>query len=92
MAELLDEPTDETKKQRRVRQPPPRRAVTEGLERLLDYAIVEGAELRLPLFVFLLRLARLALLEEEGVGPPGFCEQEGAGRPDNAFVTPHEDD
>jgi hypothetical protein len=92
MAELLDEATDEAKKRRRVRQSAPRRAVTEGLERLLDYAIVEGAELRLPLFVFLLRLARLALLEEEGVGPsPLLEEQEDARRPDNAFVTPHED-
>jgi hypothetical protein len=45
----------------------PYRPTTQGLERLLDYAIVEGAELRLPLFVFLLRLARMALLEEEGV-------------------------
>jgi len=42
------------------------RATTQGLIGLLDYAIVEGCELRRPLFVFLLRLARLALLEEEG--------------------------
>jgi hypothetical protein len=39
---------------------------TQGLTGLLDYAILEGSELRRPLFVFLLRLARLALLEEEG--------------------------
>lgn len=39
----------------------------QGLMGLLDYAIVEGSQLRRPLFVFLLRLARLALLEEEGV-------------------------
>jgi hypothetical protein len=38
----------------------------QGLTGLLDYAILEGTELRRPLFVFLLRLARLALLEEEG--------------------------
>ena len=31
---------------------------------MLDYAIVEGAQLRLPLFVCLLRLARMALREE----------------------------
>ncbi len=43
------------------------RATIVGLTNLLDYAIVEGSELRRPLFVFLLRLARLALLEEEGV-------------------------
>jgi hypothetical protein len=29
---------------------------------MLDYAIVEGAELRLPLFVLLLRTARLELM------------------------------
>jgi hypothetical protein len=39
----------------------------QGLMNLIDYAIVEGAELRRPLFVFLLRLARLALLEPEGL-------------------------
>jgi hypothetical protein len=38
---------------------------------LIDYAIVEGAELRRPLFVFLLRLARLALLEPEGLSLNG---------------------
>jgi len=42
------------------------RATTQGLMGLLDYAIAEGSERRRPLFVFLLRLARLALLEEEG--------------------------
>ena len=31
---------------------------------MLDYAIVEGAQMRLPLFVCLLRLARMALKEE----------------------------
>ena len=42
----------------------PSRSSIKGLEAMLDYAIVEGAELRLPLFVFLVRLARLALKEE----------------------------
>ena len=42
------------------------RATAQGLMGLLDYAIVEGSELRRPLFVFLLQVARLALLEEEG--------------------------
>lgn len=37
---------------------------TAGLEAILDYAIAEGAQLRLPLFVSLLRLARMALKEE----------------------------
>lgn len=37
---------------------------TAGLEAILDYAITEGAQLRLPLFVSLLRLARMALKEE----------------------------
>ena len=53
------------KKRRNTRSGGPDRATAEGLEALLDYAIVEGAELRRPLFVFLLRLARLALREDE---------------------------
>jgi len=40
-----------------------------GLEAMLDYAITEGAEMRLPLFVCLLRLARMALREESEEGP-----------------------
>lgn len=35
-----------------------------GLEAMLDYAIVEGAQMHMPLFVCLLRLARMALKEE----------------------------
>jgi hypothetical protein len=34
-----------------------------GLEMMLDYAIIEGAALRLPLFVLLLRAAQLELTE-----------------------------
>ena len=34
-----------------------------ALGNMVDYAIVEGAQKKLPVFVFLLRLARLALLE-----------------------------
>src|SRR5262249_11403213 len=44
-----------------------------SLEMMLDYAIVEGAALRLPLFVLLLRAAQLELtggIEERG-GPDG---------------------
>jgi hypothetical protein len=37
-----------------------------ALEMMLDYAIVEGAELRLPLFVLLLRTARLELMTRIG--------------------------
>ena len=33
-----------------------------SLEMMLDYAILEGAELRLPMFVLLLRTARLELM------------------------------
>lgn len=33
---------------------------------MLDYAIIEGAELRLPLFVLLLRTARLELMTSIG--------------------------
>ena len=36
------------------------------LEMMLDYAIIEGAELRLPLFVLLLRTARLELMTSIG--------------------------
>ena len=43
---------------------------TAGLEAMLDYAITEGTQLRLPLFVSLLRLARMAL-KEENEGPRG---------------------
>lgn len=42
-------------------------AATQGLLGLLDYAIAEGVELQRPLFVFLLKLARLALLEGEEI-------------------------
>jgi hypothetical protein len=40
-----------------------------ALETMLDYAIIEGAELRLPLFVLLLRVARLELTT--GIGASG---------------------
>jgi hypothetical protein len=39
-----------------------------ALEMMLDYAILEGAELRLPLFVLLLRAARLELTTGAGAG------------------------
>ena len=38
-----------------------RETAVESLERLLDYAIVEGSELHLPVFVRLLRMANLEL-------------------------------
>jgi hypothetical protein len=40
---------------------PERYASLNAIALLMDYAIVEGAELRLPIFVFLVRLARLEL-------------------------------
>jgi hypothetical protein len=45
------------------------------LEMMLDYAIIQGAELRLPLFVLLLRTARLELMASKrdrcgAEGPP----------------------
>ncbi len=46
----------------------PHRASVKGLDAMLDYAIAEGAELRLSLFVSLLRLAKLAL-KEKGTNP-----------------------
>jgi hypothetical protein len=36
-------------------------SATESLKMLLDYAIVEGTQLRLPVFVLLLRMANLEL-------------------------------
>ena len=39
-----------------------------ALEMLLDYAMMEGAELRLPLFVLLLRAAQLELMTQAGPG------------------------
>ncbi len=39
-----------------------------ALEMLLDYAMMEGAELRLPLFVLLLRTAQLELMTRGGSG------------------------
>ena len=47
-----------------MRQATPASRDVAGLEAMLDYAIVEGAQMRLPLFVCLLRLARMALKEE----------------------------
>lgn len=53
---------------------PDRLAALRTIEQLLDYAIVEGAEMRLPLLVYLLRMARLELdrilAEEEGCAAP----------------------
>jgi hypothetical protein len=39
-----------------------KQAVVKALATMLDYAIIEGAELRLPVFVFMLRTARLELI------------------------------
>lgn len=41
--------------------PIPSTRTLESLEMLLDYALLEGAEMRLPLFVLLLHMARLEL-------------------------------
>jgi hypothetical protein len=38
-------------------------AAIQTLEMMLDFAIIEGAELRLPQFVFLLRMARAELTD-----------------------------
>jgi hypothetical protein len=45
----------------------------DALASMLDYAMLEGAEMRLPLFVTLVRLARLVLtdsVEEDEQCPP----------------------
>jgi hypothetical protein len=50
----------------------------QALEMMLDYAIMEGADLRLPLFVLLLRAARLELMVSIGAfgGPyDPHCDQ-----------------
>jgi hypothetical protein len=52
-------------------------AVVEGVIRILDYAMIEGAQLRLPLFVLLLQLARRELLE-----PTCIDRHQGATRKD----------
>jgi hypothetical protein len=44
------------------------------LAMMLDYAIIEGAELRLPLFVLLLRAARLELMNCIGADGAGTIE------------------
>jgi hypothetical protein len=41
------------------------------LEAILDYAIIEGAELRLPMFVLLLRAARSELMRHVGAAVAG---------------------
>jgi hypothetical protein len=43
---------------------------------MLDYAMLEGAEMRLPLFVTLLRLARLDLMDSLGSGQCPEMQQE----------------
>jgi len=50
-----------------------------SLEMMLDYAIIEGAELRLPLFVLLLRAARLELATGSAAeGGPRIAADEAA--------------
>jgi hypothetical protein len=49
-----------------------------ALETMLDYAILEGAELRLPLFVLLLRAARLELVTGIEAGDGGCAADEAA--------------
>jgi hypothetical protein len=54
------------------------------LEMMLDYAIIEGAELRLPLFVLLLRSARLELMTGiEALG--GLCDRRVATKVKDCF-------
>jgi hypothetical protein len=55
------------------------------LEMMLDYAIVEGAELRLPLFVLLLRAARLELMTGVGAGG-GSGDRRGASKANNSIA------
>jgi hypothetical protein len=55
----------------------------ESLKMLLDYAIVEGTQLRLPVFVLLLRMANLELaksgrgeLRLNSAETPSLCDAE----------------
>jgi hypothetical protein len=53
-----------------------------ALVSMLDYAMLEGAEMRLPLFVTLLRLARLDLMDSLGSGRcPKMQQENPAGSP-----------
>ena len=49
-----------------VTRPEDRAAAINSLEMTFDYAIVEAAQLRLPVVVFLLRVARLELDQGRG--------------------------
>jgi hypothetical protein len=62
---------------RRMKEPASRRDSNEArtLEMLLDYAIVEGAALRLPLFVLLLRAAQIELTEGLPAGGGADCRR-----------------
>jgi hypothetical protein len=58
-------------------------SATESLKMLLDYAIVEGTQLRLPVFVLLLRMANLELekssqreLQLNSRDIPSLCDAE----------------
>jgi hypothetical protein len=55
-----------------------------ALEMMLDYAILEGAELRLPLFVLLLRAARLELMTGGGGDRRGETGRDNRGMADEA--------
>ena len=46
-----------------LKQQETRSKTVRALEMILDYATIEGAELRLPVFVRLLNLARLELID-----------------------------
>jgi hypothetical protein len=58
-------------------------SATESLKMLLDYAIVEGTQLRLPVFVLLLRMANLELeksgrseIQLNSHDTPSLCDAE----------------
>jgi hypothetical protein len=57
-------------------------SAVESLKMMLDYAIVEGAELNLPVFVLLLRMASLELAKSSSAdvylssSAPSLCHAE----------------
>jgi hypothetical protein len=52
-------------------------AAIAGVMRVLDYAMIEGAQLKLPLFVLLIQLARRELLEPTCVAQPAGADPRG---------------
>ena len=79
LANLIDITSLERMALRRTKAPAAENAANprdvSAITAMLDYAVVEGAKMRLPLFVSALRLAQLALREETGRMPEPKSEK-----------------